>query len=102
MQPPPSPNSPRLAPDCMAWGVVLLKMALPLKFVLLSRLFKISSYIDIRYFEVVTVLVHFTRLEQLLKFWPNCKRILQLLHVVVTKYKIQTTKCLTYKKNDHT
>ena len=59
---------------------------------------KIGSCIDIRYFEVVTVLVHFTRLEQLLKFWPNYKRILQLLHVVVTKYKIQKTKCHTYKK----
>ena len=32
------PNSPRLARDCMAWGwhgTVLLKMALPVKFVLL-------------------------------------------------------------------
>ena len=34
-EPPPPLRSPRLALDCMAWEAVLLKMALPVKFVLL-------------------------------------------------------------------
>ena len=89
-------SQPRLAPDSIAWGAVFLKMALPVKFVLLQSLSKIGSYIDIRYFEVVKLLVHFTQLEQQLKFKLNYKHMLQLLYSEVTKYKLHTTKCHTY------